>query len=385
MGAMSSTLAEPQEAARGWTRRVEAWVTLHALGAPGRSFDRVLELGGPEAVLLGGGDALLEVLRSRRGPARPHTDAALERARSWARKLRPFVDGGGLVLGPGGRGELGRLLRAPSPPLCIYGRGAARLLYERPCVALVGTREPTARGEARSFAFAEALARAGATVVSGGARGVDLAAHRGALAGGGGTVVVLGDPLKPEGDERPGRVRGLEGDALTLTPHGPWVPMAKTLFVSRNRLVAALADALVVVEAGATSGTRHTVEAALKIGVPVYAVPGDPDFDNAFTPNRLILSGRARPLLDVDDLLRDLGLAAPAPVARPQEGEPSPPATDAPLRVRLLAAVRRAGGAIDVDFAALSLDAPIAELLREALLLELEGKLRREGSRLLAG
>jgi DNA processing protein len=243
----------------------------------------------------------------------------------------------------------------------------------------VGSRDASERGLARARALAGDAARAGAVVVSGGARGVDLAAHAGALAAGGETVFVLGDPIRGADDERPTRVRErmAEGRALSVTAHGPWTPMTSRLWVARNAVLAALCDAVLVVEGRARSGTRHTAEAAVALGLPLLVVPGDPEEDLARTPNALLKLRGARPLLAPEDALEAL-FGAAAPPAAP--AQPPLPLDLAPGPRRLLDAVRGAGGAATPDDLARALGVSPAGLLADAFDLELRGLLARAGA-----
>jgi DNA processing protein len=144
-------------------------------------------------------------------------------------------------------------------------------------VAVVGTRKPDARGREFARRLARELAEAGWVVVSGGAAGIDAEAHRGALEAGGPTVAVLGSPLK-----RPYPQRNIElfqqiiknGCVLTETLEG--APMYRGRFVSRNRLVAALAKVVVVVQAPLPSGALSTAAVARRLGRPILGVPHAP-------------------------------------------------------------------------------------------------------------
>ncbi len=188
------------------------------------------------------------------------------------------------VVAPGARGYPQRLVerlgdRAP-PRLYIAGE-----LGRQRAVAVVGTRAATPDRERAATDLAEALVAAGHTVVSGGALGVDAAAHRGALAGGlgarrgvGTTIAVLGCGLdRPY----PPRNRALfaaivaEGGALA-SPFAPGEPPRRGHCPARNLLIAAWAEAVVVVEAGFRSGALNTARHARKLGVPVLAYPGSP-------------------------------------------------------------------------------------------------------------
>ncbi len=148
----------------------------------------------------------------------------------------------------------------------------------RPVVAIVGARAASGHGVARATDLAADLARGGALVISGGALGIDSAAHRGALAGGGQTVAVVA-ALEPGGTPYPARNRLLfdaivDGGGAVVTPFPPGVAIARWQFVRRNRVIAALAHAVVVVEASPASGSLHTASAARALGRVLGACPG---------------------------------------------------------------------------------------------------------------
>lgn len=200
------------------------------------------------------------------------------------------------------------LLKMQSHPWLLYGRGNPEIAQQKLRVAIVGSRGASSSGLLRTQKIAAALAKAGAVVVSGGAIGVDLHAHTGALEAGGSTIVVLAEPAQftasRKNKEFPARIQRLfamdESRCLAISPHGPWVPLGPSLFVSRNRHIAALADAVVVIEGRLDSGTRHTAEAARRYGIPIWAIPGDIDNPLAAMPNALLEEGHARALIDVE-------------------------------------------------------------------------------------
>lgn len=189
----------------------------------------------------------------------------------------------------------------------LWARGDLSLL-DAPCVAIVGTRRATAYGERVARDLARCVARAGGTVISGLARGIDACAHAGALEAEGGTVAVLGTGLDvsyPVAHRALQREIGERGLLLSeLEPedraHGGSFPM-------RNRIIAALAQVTVVVEAGVKSGALITASHALEQGRTVAAVPGQIDSPQAAGSNQLLRDG-AQVLTDSADLLELLHL-----------------------------------------------------------------------------
>lgn len=178
-----------------------------------------------------------------------------------------------------------------------------------PGVAVVGTRRCTRYGLGLAHAFGAAIADAGWTTVSGLARGIDTAAHRGSLAGGGHAVAVLGcgiDVCYPA-ENRPmfDRIRGSGGAVVSEYP--PGTPPDRWRFPARNRLIAGMAAAVVVVEANETGGALITARLGAELGRAVFVVPGDVERAASAGCNRLIKDG-AHPVLGPDDLVSELEL-----------------------------------------------------------------------------
>jgi DNA processing protein len=245
-------------------------------------------------------------------------------------------------------------------------------------VAIVGAREASPRGRRLAWDLGAQAARAGVVVVSGGARGIDVEAHRGALENGGRTIAVLGEAVRKDGgDERPLRARRLlktadaAARALMLTTYGPFQPPQAWWFAARNKHVARIADHVVVVEGAAGSGTKHTLQAAASFGRTVWAIAGDDDAPLSRTPNAWLEEHHAR-WLHVDR----------QPIAA-MFGDAPTAADDGPVG-SLLALVRARGGRVLLDDACRTLAMPTSTLLAEALALELDGRLVREGGTLVA-
>lgn len=192
------------------------------------------------------------------------------------------------------------------PPGRIWTRGA--VLPRQPAVAVVGSRLATAAGIDIARSIGCDLAAAGVQVVSGMARGIDAAAHRGALEGGGSTVAVLGCGIDVCYPAEHGSLRqAIEARGCTLTEEAPGTPPLQWQFPKRNRLIAALAEAVVVVEATPRSGALSTARWAVDLGRDVLAVPGSIRSPQSEGTNLLIRDG-ARPYLGPADLFE----AAPA-------------------------------------------------------------------------
>ena len=210
----------------------------------------------------------------------------------------------------------------PDRPVVLLGEGARPDALEGPKVAVVGTRAASPHGLTDARELGAFLAGAGATVVSGMAIGIDGAAHEGCVGAGGLTVGVVATGLDVE---YPRRHRGLYHDVrasgLILGETGFGVRPDTWRFPIRNRIIAALADVVVVVEATITGGARITAQFALDYGRPVMAVPGSRRNRAAAGTNALIADG-AHPLVDWSDVTLALGLAG----ATAQRSAPARPA-----------------------------------------------------------
>jgi DNA processing protein len=217
------------------------------------------------------------------------------------------------------------LLDLPDPPAELFVRGGA---LPRVCeaVAIVGSRAASPYGTEQAGRLAGDLARLGFVVVSGLARGIDAAAHRGALAAGGRTVAVLPaglDAITPAYHAALAEAIARRGALVTEWAAGP--PRGRGVFVERNRLIAALAAATVVVEAAPRSGALTTAACAARLGRPLLAVPGDVDRETARGCHALIRGG-ARLCERAADVLAALGGAGIAGRS-PAGGEPPARAT----------------------------------------------------------
>lgn len=184
-----------------------------------------------------------------------------------------------------------RLRLIDAPPIVLYSIGNRRNLNGVPCIAIVGTRKMTDYGKTTAEKFAYTFSKSGAVVVSGLAKGVDTAAHRGAVMAGGFTVAVLGNPIGevyPRENEK--AFMTLYKQGLVISEMYPKCPRTKADFPNRNRIISGLCDATVIAEAGDGSGALITARYALAQGRAVYAVPGDIGAENAGT-NELIKKG----------------------------------------------------------------------------------------------
>jgi DNA processing protein len=210
-----------------------------------------------------------------------------------------------------------RLRSIPDAPLALYRLGGVSPGDD--CVALVGSRAPTA--PAREFAgeLASGLAAAGWTVVSGMARGIDASAHEGALRGCGETVAVLGCGVDVVYPPEAGRLRQRiieRGSLISEYPPGT-LPLPRH-FPSRNRIISGISRGVVVVEAPERSGALITARLALDQGREVMSAPGNPLFPHTAGSNRLIREG-ASPATCAEDVMEVMGETARAAEGRKRE------------------------------------------------------------------
>jgi DNA processing protein len=202
-----------------------------------------------------------------------------------------------------------RGLRGAGPPLGLWVRGEASAgdVFDR-AVSVVGSRSATGYGDHVAAEIGYTLAGAGMTVVSGAAYGIDGAAHRGALKAGGPTVAVLGcgiDLAYPAGHS--GLIDGIAGSGLVISEYPPGTRPARYRFLVRNRLIAALSTATVVVEAGVRSGARNTATTAAALGKVVLAVPGPITSAMSVGCHDLLRTGAATLAGSVAEILEAVG------------------------------------------------------------------------------
>jgi DNA processing protein len=256
--------------------------------------------------------------------------------------------------------ELPPLLRAiHGPPSRLYLRGAAdpQLLW-RPAVAIVGARACSAYGAQVARMLGRELAAAGLVVVSGLARGVDGEAHRGALETDGHTVAVLGSGINRDYPAaHTALARSIAERSLIVSEYEPGVEPSRWRFPARNRVIAGLCSATIVVEARERSGALITADFALDEGREVFAVPGEITSSLSAGTNALLRLG-ATPLTCAADVLESFGLEAQEK-ARPQIGEAAnsllqhlPATVDELVRASGLSAGEVAGALAELELAA---------------------------------
>lgn len=264
------------------------------------------------------------------------------------------------------------------PPLCLYVAGEWQASDAR-ALAVVGTRRMSKYGEAQTERLAAGIAKAGFTVVSGLARGVDTVAHRAALSAGGRTVAVLGGALDklypPENRDLARAIAAGRGAVMSEYPMGR--SPDRTTFPCRNRIVAGLSRGVVVTEAPVDSGAMNTASQALEQGRSVLAVPGRVDMEGARGPNKLIREGAVL-VQEVADVLEEFeGLFPASAIARENQRQDIRQRLPlSPEEERVVRALWREPE-MDLDELARRAELPVQRLLTLSLQMEMKRILRR--------
>jgi DNA processing protein len=250
----------------------------------------------------------------------------------------------------------------------LWVRGNLAAL-SRPSVAVVGSRAGSPYGLSVAERLSGDLAALGVVVVSGLARGVDSAAHRGALAANGSTVAVLGsgpDVVYPA--EHKSLARAIESDGAVISELVPGTPPQKQFFPLRNRIISGLSRAVLIVEAGEKSGSLITARCALDQGREVLAVPGNV-LNGRNRGGHALLRDGAKIVESADDILEELGVPVPGtPGARRRFGPEDPVMQSLP-----------AGEPCDLDAISERTGLRSARLLPRLFELEMQGLVRRVG------
>lgn len=260
-------------------------------------------------------------------------------------------------------------------PIGLYWQGG--YVVDRPCVAIVGTRKSTLYGMSVARKFAEQLSKLGFCIVSGMARGTDTAAHEGALLAGGKTIAVCGcglDIVYPPENLDLFRSIVAKGAVVSEFPYGRRAD--KQTFPMRNRIVAGMCEAVIVIESGVAGGSMITARFAGEQGRTVMAVPGRIDQNSAAGCHQLIRDG-AIMVTSVDDILEELRYQRPEPMefdfGDAGESETKASAEAANLSVTELKILEglRGGGLLSIDALAEGAGLPASDVSATLLGLEL--------------
>ncbi|MDX6403622.1 MAG: processing protein [Blastocatellia bacterium] len=209
------------------------------------------------------------------------------------------------------------------PPVVLYVKGAWEECLERPCVAIVGSRRCSTYGQNAALMMSRELAQRGVTIVSGLARGIDAAAHRGALEAGGRTVAVTGtglDRVYPRDHKKlVDEILGRGGAIVTQFPLG--TPPVSENFPYRNRVISGLSLGVLVIEAAENSGSLITARLAMEQNREVFAVPGNITSRNSFGTNYLIKGAGAKLVQQWQDVAGELPPEIAAQLLPPPSGK----------------------------------------------------------------
>ena len=264
-----------------------------------------------------------------------------------------------------------RLKEIDQPPPVLYQRGSL-LPEDEWAVAIVGTRRVTAYGRQVAEELASVLARNGVTVVSGLARGVDAIAHQAAVNAGGRTIAVMGtgvDKIYPPEHSR--LAEQIQQQGALVSDYAPGTPPDGVNFPPRNRIISGLSLAVVIVEAGLTSGALITAAFAAEQGREVFAIPGNINAPQSQGTNRLILDG-AIPLLNPQQVLEALNLTMVTEHRAARKVLPTDPIEKQVYQVL-------SAEPLHVDEIRMRTDIPIEQVSATLALMELKGIVRQVG------
>ena len=257
------------------------------------------------------------------------------------------------------------LLEIPDPPPLLYAHGRVELL-QQPSIAVVGSRNASAQGEANAEQFSRSLSNAGLTIVSGLALGIDAAAHRGGLAGTCSTIAVLGTGIDIVYPSRNAELAlDISRRGLLVSEFALGTPAAAQNFPRRNRLISGLGRGCLVVEAALASGSLITARAAADQGRDVFAIPGSIHSPLSKGSHALIKAG-AKLVESADDVLSELAGFRPSGYANTVQPGASAPNTG------LLAVMGH--DPVDVDSLCVRAGLTAEQVASELLRLELDGR-----------
>lgn len=369
-------MSEYDEPPQGTTELIDALRLAMVSGVGPRLRQALLErFGTPSAVLQAAPNDLRDVPGI--GPKLAHSLATAV-SEIDAQALMDLCREQGIDIMALGRPDYPRLLREVcDPPGVLFVRGEFRG-QDSLAVAMVGSRHATQYGLATAERLAASLARAGLTIVSGLARGIDAAAHKGALAAGGRTVAVLGSGLlniyPPEHQKLADEV--VFSGAL-VSESLPRAAPVGGVFPQRNRLISGLSLGVIVVEATLKSGSLITARHAMEQGREVFAVPGRVDSRTSHGCHRLIRDG-AKLVETVDDVLEELGpLVEAVPNSSGQSVHHPAELLLNELEQKVLACIGSSPTTIDEVVVTSGL--PTARVLSTLSVLEMRRLIRRQG------
>jgi DNA processing protein len=337
----------------------EALILLSALGFLVRDWAFINKLGGARAFLAS------ELLRP-----------LLEKitVKDLANSLNNFLSLDGFIVTYISHPHLS-LFKSVNSPLVFFGRFNQALLEQKPVISIVGSRKASAYGLLQAKNLSNLLAENNILVASGGAFGVDRAAHMACLqAKAGKTIAILGTACDlKELDSCAKLFLNHKDNTCIIYPFGPFLSQQKFMFVERNRYVALIADALVVVEGQEGSGTLHTAKYAKKHNITLYAIPGALDNPQSFAPNFLLEKNLAQALVNFKEF---------AGVYKPKTNRPvieKPQKNNIELS-GLLKIIKEHQNSLGFDELLLITGKNYADLQKELFEFELSGQITKRGA-----
>lgn len=305
--------------------------------------------------------------------ARPVTELMAKRRELDVAAMMAMIERDGVQIATSIDGRYPSLLKEiAAPPPVLYYRGEL-LETDRMAVGIVGTRRMTAYGREMTTRIAGDLARAGVTIVSGLARGVDGVAHEAALNAGGRTIAILGSGVNrmypPEHRNLASRI---SEQGAVVSDYLPDTPPDGVNFPPRNRIISGMSLGVVVIEAPDRSGALITVDFAADHGRDVFAVPGPANAANSSGCNRLIRDG-ARLVRSGDDILEDLQIMRQSQVVAAQQALPL--SDDDRRLLAVLSAQPQ-----HIDDIAMLCDSSVSDVSGRLMMLELQGLVRNAGA-----
>ncbi len=310
-----------------------------------------------------------------------HGKSMSEAEKEW----KQVADGGGSIVTPADAAYPERLREIYDPPVVLWARGDVSLLA-RPGIAVVGTRQPTTYGAGMAQMLSRDLAAHGLVILSGMARGVDTAAHKGALEARGKTIAIWGtgiDVIYPKENKRLAE-QILESGGTILSEYPMGTFPAPQNFPIRNRILSGMSVGVLVIEASENSGTRITARCALEQNREVFAVPGNVTSKTAWGPNTLIKQG-AKLVATWEDVWEDLPTQVRLEVEDRMDAASSgdPEASlfneaDLPEEQKLVFDLLRPDEAVQMDEIVEQLEGKVSssEIFAAIFELELAGKIR---------
>ncbi len=287
---------------------------------------RLLESFGTLRELFAAGEARLQQVEGIGPVLARRIASACQKTQLAAEELQLAKDAGCSVVTMLDDGYPTPLKNLPDPPLVLYMKGAW-VEQDRTAVAIVGSRRASIYGQQVAQRLAYDLAMRGITVVSGLARGIDSAAHQGALKASGRTIAVLGNGLsRIYPPEHEGLAERIVAQGAVMSEYPMQAPPLAQHFPQRNRLISGLSLGVVIVEAAKRSGALITADCALEQGREVFAVPGTVDSVTSQGTHQLLKQG-ARLVTSVDDILEELRLEPREPRPDRPASSPDQPAT----------------------------------------------------------